>query len=456
MSIKAIQLRNFRGFKEVELALKPLTVLLGPNSSGKSSFGHALAAAAHCQRRDAGSQRPTLTAFNDSDEWPVDLGTPDTLRTERQPGRVYIGFQTQSGFVEMGFGGLESERDSLILSYLSHPFSISSDRSDVITLDRAPVSKNIVLTRDKQNESTWWDESTQQQAAVVLDGLLIRSMQHFSATYFRPGKVQEELRYFLANLSYLRGTRKRPARGYAERTGRWQPIGYAGEWTSTILHGRKKDPVPFRVPPPVPTTIDEARELLDQNWKDQSQGLQHGVAFWLLQLGLAESIETVLSDDSKVVRVLVTLPGQKPHNITDIGFGISQVLPVLTAGLMQAPDSLFVVDLPEAHLHPAPQARLADFFCSMVLSGRQVLVETHSEMFFNWLRLRAEQHEELSKQIAVYFIDRPSADGLCAKPEGVGLTGDAQLRWPVGFFEEAWDIESRIKMIRDARSLTAK
>ncbi|HKW76645.1 MAG TPA: AAA family ATPase [Terriglobales bacterium] len=456
MSVEAIQLRNFRGFKEVSLQLKPLTVLLGPNSSGKSSFGHALAAAAHCQRRDAGSQRPTLTPVNDSDEWPVDLGTLQTLRTEGESGRAYIGLQTQSGFVEMGFGDLESEPSSLILSYLSHPFSVSSDRSDVMTIDNAPVSKNITVTRDKHNESTWWDEATQQQAAVVLDGLLVRSMQHFSATYFRPGKVQEELRHSLANLSYLRGTRKRPARGYEVRTGRWQPIGYAGEWTPTMLHGRKTDPVSYRNPPPVPTRVDQAKEFLDQSWKPDSRELSQAVAFWLVQLGLAEAIETVLSDDKQFVRVLVTLPGQRPHNLSDVGFGVSQVLPVLTAGLMQAPGSLFVVDLPEAHLHPAPQARLADFFCSMALSGQNVLVETHSEMLFNWLRLRAEQNEELSKQIAVYFIDRPSRDGRCAKPELVGLTGNAQLRWPVGFFEEAWDIESRTKMIRDARSFTAK
>src|SRR5258708_19771698 len=94
MSIEAIRLKNFRGFKHVALPLKPLTVLLGPNSSGKSSFGHALVALAHCQRRDVGSQIPTLTPYDDdSDNSPIDFGTVQDLRTNRQSGRGFFRFQ---------------------------------------------------------------------------------------------------------------------------------------------------------------------------------------------------------------------------------------------------------------------------------------------------------------------------------------------------------------------------
>ena len=50
MNIRAIRLQNFRGFRDACIELKPLTVLLGPNSSGKSSFGQALAAMAHAHK----------------------------------------------------------------------------------------------------------------------------------------------------------------------------------------------------------------------------------------------------------------------------------------------------------------------------------------------------------------------------------------------------------------------
>ena len=96
------------------------------------------------------------------------------------------------------------------------------------------------------------------------------------------------------------------------------------------------------------------------------------------------------------------------------------------------------------------QSTTDDVLDGMNLSGKRVLVETHSEMFFHWLRLRAEMNEELAENIAVYFIDRPGLKG-CEAPQPVGLVGKSQLHWPIGFFEEAWDIESRIRAIREAR-----
>jgi predicted ATPase len=119
---------------------------------------------------------------------------------------------------------------------------------------------------------------------------------------------------------------------------------------------------------------------------------------------------------------------------------------------LQPENSLFIVDLPEAHLHPRPQSDLADFFCSLALSNRFSLVETHSEMFFHRLRLRAEMDEKLARSIAVYFIDKPK-EGLCSHPRPVGLVFDEQINWPVGFLQEAWEIESQIEAVRRAKAL---
>jgi len=267
----------------------------------------------------------------------------------------------------------------------------------------------------------------------------------------------EASKSFLKTLTYLRASRKRPSRNYVDQVGQWQRIGYAGEWAPAVLRESGADSVSFRQPPETPASVGEARILINKDWLPWDGTLIEGVGAWLQQLQLATSVVSIPNpEDRRRVQVSVTLPGQQLRNITEIGFGISQVLPVLTAGLMQPEGSLFVVDLPEAHLHPLPQARLADFFCSLALAGRHTLVETHSEMFFHWLRLRAETSDQLRDKIAVYFIDRPGSDGCCQEPQLVGLTGDSQLRWPIGFFEEAWNIESRIKNVRDARSSTQK
>jgi predicted ATPase len=187
-----------------------------------------------------------------------------------------------------------------------------------------------------------------------------------------------------------------------------------------------------------------------------SDTLVESVRVWLQQLRLADSLKSDFSKrDRERLEILVTLAGQEEHNLVEIGFGTSQVLPILIAGLLQPPGSLFIVDLPEAHLHPRPQSDLADFFCSLALSDRFSMVETHSEMFFHRLRLRAEMDDVLKEKIAVYFVDEPK-NGFCCQPRLVGLGFDEQLRWPVGFLQEAWESESQIAAVRQAKASSKK
>src|SRR5260370_18668964 len=128
MSVKAIRLLNFRGFRDAELKLKKLTVLLGSNSSGKSSFGHALAAMTHAHRYYKGTAQGTLTpAVNDAKDWPVDLGGLTDLRTTGGEGPVTIELSTDAGSIKLGFG-LNSVH-SLVPSYFVLPESPEAKRS---------------------------------------------------------------------------------------------------------------------------------------------------------------------------------------------------------------------------------------------------------------------------------------------------------------------------------------
>jgi predicted ATPase len=294
------------------------------------------------------------------------------------------------------------------------------------------------------NERQWQD------ATVILDGLLLGDIIHNGGTSTKlSGKARNELESLFQHLTYLRANRQRPLRTYAaKRSGRVVPmLGYGGEGSAAVLHLRAKESVGY-------ADLPEAGE--EQEVKMVSDTLLASVRAWLQRLGLAKSLRVDFSKrDPERLEILVTLPGQGEHNIVEIGFGTSQVLPILIAGLLQPQDSLLIVDLPEAHLHPRPQLDLADFFCSLALSGRFSLVETHSEMFFHRLRLRSEMHDALRDRIAVYFIDEPK-DGLCQPPHRVGLSLDEQPSWPVGFLEEAWETESHIEAVRRAKARLRK
>lgn len=472
MNIKEIRLQNFRGFKDESIILKPLTVLLGPNSAGKSSFGQALAAMAHVHKYYASTPQASLTPppQQDIETWPVDLGKTNDLRTEGTKGPVIIGLLTSGGWVELGFGGLPHTSD-LLMSHISLPSGEQSgvEKPTNTVLQNVPNAATSVLlvegtalemgsTKElkprvevkKINENQWQEGST--EVSVILDGLVVKAVQHMTGTPRRlSGVASDDLRSFLEKLTYLRANRKRPARGYQDDVHRYQPIGYSGEWTPTILLNKGQDQVTYAEPPVIPNSVDEARKS-DQKWYEKQETLSDALNAWLGRLEIASHAEIVPSSGvSKDIQMRVSPKGQSKHDITEIGFGVSQVIPVLVAGLLQPKDSLLIVDLPEAHLHPRPQSSIADFFCSLALTERTALVETHSEMFFHRLRLRAAQDPSLMDKIAVYFIDAPK-EGVCSKPRLVGLGYEEELHWPEGFLLEAWETQTQINALRQART----
>lgn len=467
MNIKAIRLRNFRGFRDASIELKPLTVLLGPNSAGKSAFGHALAAMAHAHKGGRSGPLPSLTAPKmHADDWPIDLGETNDLRTMGAEGPVQIGLETSAGWVGFGFGGLDQCGPGLSICRVVHPsgeqsmpagapvnaevMGHPSTQSDTVPLEGLVHDIDAAIELTRINELQWQDGTT--PVAIILDGLIVKAVTHDTGTSrVLSGAATTDLRLLLEKLTYLRATRKRPSRGYRDDVGQWQPIGYSGEWTPSILLRRGHEQITYYVPPGTPQSTAEA-QTMDYEWKKRQETLLDALGTWLSGIKIAGGVTTIppsLPDTS--VRLRVTLKNdQTSHDITEVGFGVSQIVPVLVAGLLQPQDSVFIVDLPEAHLHPRPQGAVADFFCSLALSGRSSLVETHSEMFFHRLRLRAAMDPWLMENIAVYFIDPPK-DGVCSTPRLVGLRFEDELRWPEGFLEEGWEMEAQINAVRKAR-----
>jgi predicted ATPase len=469
VSIRAIRLREFRGFRNATINLKPLTVLLGPNSAGKSAWGHALAAIAHAHSLYPSGDRLTLSPDpKEADEWPIDLGLLSDLRNNAATDRVLIGAQTAEGWVEFGFGLPGFFEESLRVSSLEYPQG--PQESGVVPLRIQPanvppdqsvsVSTSVTslgsstgsgLRLHRINEVEWRDLASGELITLDLKGLELLSVKH------RPGgtsiivnnAAQREVRQLLDGLTYLRASRQRPLRSYRTSEVTRQEIGYAGERIAAVLNKRGPDNIEWREPPRIAERPEDVQ--LDASWTRREGPLLNAVGWWLEHLGLARSVQTIKSPRQEdELEIRASLDGQQSHDLTEIGFGISQVVPVITAGLLESQDGLFVVDLPEAHLHPRPQAELADFFCSLALSGRSTLVETHSEMFFHRLRLRAEMNPSLREQIAVYFID-PPVEGCCSSPREVGLKFDDELKWPAGFLQEGWETETQIRVVRQSK-----
>ena len=120
-----------------------------------------------------------------------------------------------------------------------------------------------------------------------------------------------------------------------------------------------------------------------------------------------------------------------PHNF---GFGISYLLPIIVTGLLAERDTIFIVENPEAHLHPCGQSHIGRFLAQVAFSGVQVIVETHSEHVINGIRLHALKYRISPERICINNFS--IADG---KPhvERVPLNENMDiLEWPEGFYDQ--------------------
>jgi len=151
--------------------------------------------------------------------------------------------------------------------------------------------------------------------------------------------------------------------------------------------------------------------------------LHNALSFWINHLKLAESLD--IKDIAKrlnLFEVDVTGAGRGTKaNLADVGFGVSQVLPVLVQGLLMRRGGIYLVQQPEIHLHPDAQAGLADFFIYLASYGVITVVETHSEYLL--LRLRRRLAEGVKPVSAGLSIERDVVPPLTRDDVSVLFTG---------------------------------
>jgi hypothetical protein len=137
---------------------------------------------------------------------------------------------------------------------------------------------------------------------------------------------------------------------------------------------------------------EQAIDLLitEKLLKTSKHPLQSAVSFWLQHLKLADDVSVKdLAKNINLFQLNLEGVGRSPiENVADVGYGISQVLPVIVQGLLTRPGGVYMIQQPELHLHPDAQAALADFFLYLSLCGIRVVVETHSEYLLIRLRRR--------------------------------------------------------------------
>lgn len=228
-------------------------------------------------------------------------------------------------------------------------------------------------------------------------------------------------RYLSESVVYLGPLRASPNSMYGLGSGVENsniPLGTSGEFTAKKLFSER----------------NLKRYLVPMNGKivDKRITLEEAVSLWYQEFCITPEI----SD-----KIEVQAPGRQGYQmnignrtLANVGFGVSQILPVITLCLISDPGSLILLEQPELHLNPGMQQKLADFLLEMVKTGRQIIVETHSEYLITRLRRRAATSESDHKYFGIVFAERDPEEGTSYRSVNVNEQGDLS-EWPKGFFD---------------------
>ena len=444
---REIRLRDFRCFHERHTArLAPLTLLVGENSTGKTSF---LAAVQAVLDAAYGSGAPDFRRA------PFDLGAfPEIVH--RRGGRA----TGTSSFV-IGFTELDSEERLL-------DFEVKFESRDAAP---APVATGW---RD-EGVSVEYRQSDGRNARMVCE----------SPNGVWECSVPDGYRPFAEHLD--RGVL--PDLQVAEP--KPDPVGYTGSLRALPEGSRRKPSpqelatfsflsrqfvrIPSEEPPfasapnhPNPQRTYDPMKLSSDPWgadvpsRFASLQFQDKAAWAALKAKLdAFGRESGLFDDFTVKQLTGVEGGPfqlqvrkfgkrgrkgPRRNLIDVGFGVSQVLPALAALFRADGPPMFLLQQPELHLHPSAQAALGSLLCRTAEAGRQLIVETHSEYIVDRVRmdLRDQQTALTPDDVSILFFERSDLDvrihslrfdeqgNVLGAPDGYGQFFMDEVRRSVG------------------------
>ena len=131
---------------------------------------------------------------------------------------------------------------------------------------------------------------------------------------------------------------------------------------------------------------------------------------------------------------------QRPQNV---GFGLTQLFPIIVAVLAAVDGDIILIENPEVHLHPRAQQNIGMMLARVAATGVQIIVETHSDHVLNGIRLAAKVGDIKPKDVAIHFFG-PVSSGANT-PMSPNLDADGRLdQWPEGFFDQFDDALSKL------------
>ncbi|MHB1046356.1 MAG: AAA family ATPase [Thermoanaerobaculia bacterium] len=427
--LKRLHLKNFKGWEDTgPLELAPITVLFGSNSSGKTSLLQSLLL---LKQTAASADRTRVLHTGDANSL-VDLGTPSDIVFGHDTNRVVeIGLKWKSPApIEVPKARLEE-----LLFRLEVGFS--TEGSPHVRASRYHSQDGLDVGMVRRPDANGYDfHST--PALTRRQGRPPAALPDPIRFYGFPSEVQNlyqkadwlsdltlALEHQLERIQYVGPLREYPSRTYLWSGEKPESVGTRGrDAVAALLSARA-----------------EGRKIpRGEKTGTRYEAFDAVIAWWLKRMKVIDSFKVErISKNRKDYEVQVKrTPSSAEVLITDVGFGVSQLLPVLVQCYYAATGSTVIFEQPEIHLHPRVQADLADVLLDAVKRCNvQFLVESHSEHFLRRLQRRVAEWGVDERgighdKVALYVCDVVEGHSRIERLK-VDDFGNI-LNWPKDFF----------------------
>ena len=441
MKITHLSLKNFKCFKEVDIDFKKITLLTGGNSSGKSSLLYGFLSPLQSQGfpityspngkyvnmgdfreisyNNLKSNKISLNFVLDDDNEQAEIFTTWVINAKnQQPNLHFFESKTKTYTLKIQAKANEYILNLHHLNKDEQANNIDAEMNKALAGFIENIEKIGSETDNKRNKT-----QTKKNKKSLIDiflneddikDLKIKKIEDLYTLlrkkdlYNGTKAINNTVSYFREverHLGFLNSFRLFPDRTYYQMTKSDYKVGGYGE-----------------------NYIDQ---LL--RWYENKSPAYKGLLADLRSLDLLNGVGFKKLDGGRFELRVQAKPGGPSVSIADVGFGISQFLPILVSDKQLSKGSTLIVAQPEIHLHPSVQAKLSDYFVKQIKSkNKNYIIETHSEYLLNRLRLSIVKGEIAADDVAVYYFENTNKG---TKKHTVEFTKDGQIKKaPKGFF----------------------
>ena len=417
--ITAISVQGFKSLaNESPIEIRPLTILSGANSSGKSSIIQPLLL-----------MKQTLEASYDPG--PLLLNGPN------------VNFTSVNQFISRMQKDSNSQEFSVAIENIEYDFILKNVFS--VPKNQALEIREMIIKKDKRSLHLRSDQSSEHLKNAISE--------------FRSVKIKwpkEELKVArdwcfldvdfesfdnIERFGLPTSQETAVARVLLSSIGLFSSI--ISECLYAIIHvpGLRGNPERVypktAIGPDFPGTFEHYVATIIADWQQKEDDRVKRLENMLIALGLTWKIFAKVVNDAQIElqvgRLSQATSADDLVSIADVGFGVSQALPVLVALLVAKPGQLVYLEQPELHLHPRAQYALAKILAETATRGVKLVVETHSALLLRMVQTLVAQRDLDPDLVKLHWFSRSDEDGTTsiqsADLSKKGAFGD----WPVDF-----------------------